>query len=440
MSLVIIELNDSEIRAAAGTEILLRQPGYAVIRPDRIETGVEAQNNARRNPRETSNRYWSQLNQDSLSISSPLARHNADLAYAQLLALHEEAGQPEEVLFTVPGSYTREQLSLLLGIVEACPFAAAGLVDAAIAGAAAMAGRGGYNHIDLHLHYAVVTVLEVDGEVVRKSVKVVNNNGLSDIYDTCADLIAGVFIDQSRFDPLHHAETEQNLYGQIPAALAALRDSELTDLEIQYRDKRYQARIFRNSLLQRLKNHYEKIYRELAGAPVSLITDRLQALPGFVDPLKQWIPVDETAVFAGIGRNMEVIRSSGPGLSFITSLPASASPDAAAAAYMPPAEAAPATAAIPAPATHLLVAARAYPLNDRPLYLNKNGDLAGEPAADTPCFVALDRGQARVEVPDGQIIYLNGSRIAGAARAAAGDIISFAGSDTTARFIEVTGH
>ena len=142
MSLTIIELNDSDIRTAHDAEIISRYPGYAVIKPDRIETGIDAWSVARIKPRETSNKYWSALNQDPLIISSPLARHNADLAYNQLIAIYEHAGKPEEILFAVPGSFDRDHLAMLLGIVEACPFTAIGLVDAAISCASTVANVG----------------------------------------------------------------------------------------------------------------------------------------------------------------------------------------------------------------------------------------------------------------------------------------------------------
>ncbi|MEJ2759969.1 MAG: hypothetical protein P8126_00120, partial [Gammaproteobacteria bacterium] len=216
MAVSVIELNDSEIRVSRDTEIILRTPGYAVLRSDDLVLGEQAERVAHLNPRQTNNRYWSNLNQNALSILSPQARHNADLAYRHLLAIHEQAGKPEEVIFSVPGSYSKEQLSLLLGIVESCPFTAVGLVDSAVAAAAAVAGAGRCVHLDIHLHHTVVTYLEISDTVSRMAVYIVEDCGVTDIHDTCASLIADLFIQQSRFDPQHHGETEQALYDSIP--------------------------------------------------------------------------------------------------------------------------------------------------------------------------------------------------------------------------------
>jgi len=444
MSLSIFELNDSEIRVANGTDIILRHPGYAVIKSDTIKTGPEAISIARSNPRATYNRYWSQLNQDSLIVPTHLARHNADLAYAQLLAMHELAGQPDEILFAVPGSYSKEQLSLLLGIVDACPFTAVGLVDAATATAAAMADAdaGSYNHIDIHLHYAVITTLDINEKISRTSVKIIENNGLTDIHDTCAGFMSDIFIDQSRFDPLHHAGTEQALYDQIPRCLYALNSADEVTLEIQYKDKRYQARIFKEPLLERLKQHYEKIYREVAGPAKNLVSDRLHTLPGFSRQLDNAIAINEGTIFEGCNINLMNIRSAGPSLSFITSLPSTNKPGGkAATAVKNPKAIRTVTSKVSTygPVTHVLINNCAYPLNGEPLYLSATGYVAKIPDENIHCSATLSVHNGAKLKPEGDLtIFINGIRVNGTTSVGAGDTISFAGSDTVIRFIEVS--
>ena len=83
------------------------------------------------------------------------------------LLWHDMAGEVEEALLAVPGSFTSAQLSLLLGLAQASPFSVTGLVDAAVAATAATAGPGSYNHLDIQLHQTVVTSLEVSGTAKR---------------------------------------------------------------------------------------------------------------------------------------------------------------------------------------------------------------------------------------------------------------------------------
>ena len=435
MSLTVIELNDSEIRTANGAEIVSRHPGYAVLKPDRIETGINAWNIARTNPRESSNRYWSQLNQDSLIIPSNLARHNADLAYAQLVAIHEHAGKPEEILFAVPGSYTREQLALLLGIVEACPFTAIGLVDSAIASTSAFANEGRYTHLDIHLHYVIATSIDVTDKVTRESVKVIDNVGISEIYDTCAEYFSDLFIDQSRFDPLHHAETEQNLYNQIPKCLVELKSSAESTLEIQFKDKRYQAKVSAESLLKKIKIHYEKIYQEITGHNNYLISDRLEILPGFSAPLTNKYAINETSVFRGCNINIDGIRSTESDVSFITSLPAAKSPvtsvnktkqitnDIKTEKLVLP--------------THILVNNRAYFINRIPMYVSANGKVTHQKDGNTHCSIALGQDSVDIHSESDITVFTNGNKVNGGTSVTIGDTISLAGSDIIIKCIEV---
>ena len=159
MTDAVIELNDCEVTVVQAGNVVASSPGIAVIKEDRIELGQAALQSTHIDPRNTFSRFWSNLNQDNFKRRTKLARHNADLAFAHLSALNEMAGEVDEVVFAVPGSFTKGQLSLLLGLAEASPFTATGLVDAAVAATAATAGAGEYNHLDIHLQHTVVTSL-----------------------------------------------------------------------------------------------------------------------------------------------------------------------------------------------------------------------------------------------------------------------------------------
>jgi hypothetical protein len=436
MAVSVIELNDSEIRVARDADIILRTPGYAVLSADDIVLGEPAERIAHLNPRQTYNRYWSNLNQDALAIRSSRARHNADLAYRHLLAIHEQAGKPEEVMFTVPGSYSSEQLSLLLGIVQACPFTAVGLVDSAVAGAAAVAAPGTYAHLDIHLHQTVITVLDIGAEVRRTAVHIVDDCGITDIHDACAGLIADLFIEQSRFDPQHHAETEQALYDQIPRYLASLKNNGEVQLEIRHGNTRHQARLFREPLLRALQTHYEKIINTVPAGMACLVSDRLVTLPGFPEQLRNAHPLQAEAVFHGCRMNAAVIRSSGPALQFVTSLPA---------AQQPAVRPQPAPQEPPprrkeednAGATHVLINHRAYGLGNTPLFLTAGNGVVRSNDPDRHCSVILDSNGALVRQEGELPVYVNGRRIEGPARVGAGDTLGFAGHDTVYRFIHV---
>lgn len=432
----IIELNDSEIRVAEDTRIILRSPGFAVVSKNGIQVGREALQTAYLNPLETYNRYWYMLNQDALPTTTRYCRHHADLVHAHLLKLHEQAGKPEEIIFTVPGSYSEEQLAMLLGIAGACPFTAVGLVDTAVAAAAIFAGKGKYQYIDIHLHQSVITQLDFDTDVSRAGVETIEETGLVKIYTLLAGLAANVFIRQSRFDPLHHAETEQALYDQLPACLQTLQDRKEVTFEIKYRNATHQAKLTRDALLQKLQPIYRKLAEHLSPSIPCLISDRVANLPGITDFLPETHPVKPESLFQICRKYEGYIRSNGPELRFITSLPREDTADPAQAP--PPAKQ---TANAASPVTHVLFEDRAYPLGDNITYLSKQGVVSEHEPADVLCSVTAHNGAVILRpAPDTRVL-INDRAATSTTELHPGDRIHCTEMDTYYNFIHVvTGH
>jgi len=436
MSVCIIELNDSEIRAARDAKIILRSPGYAVVKKDRLYTGNDALRLAYLNPRETYNRFWDKLNQDALQTPVRNYRHHADLAYAHLMAIYEQCGKPAEVLFAVPCGYTREKLALLLGIAGACPFQAVGMVDSAVAAAAAVVSRGRYQHLDIYLHHAVITCLDADEQITRTSVEVLDNTGLLRVYTAVSALIADLFIEQSRFDPLHHAVTEQSLYDQLPQCLHTLRDSNEVLFEIHYKNTTHQARLHREALLSRLRPIYEKILPRLAQDRTLLLGDRVTALPGLAELLPQTSVLGAEAVFRGCTQHQTHIRSRGPALSFITTLPMTDQPTITAVEGNTVPERKVPAAERPARVTHIMYGHHAWPLSSAGTSLSASGIVTAARPGDSRCEVAVDTaGRVIVTCADGHAVYLNGRQINGSAEVQRGDRLGFSTSDSSYTFI-----
>ncbi len=433
MAVTVVELNDSEIRVARGTDIVLRTPGYAVVHNGKIELGDAAVNLARLNPRAVYNRYWSKLNEDALQHPCDHARHHADLAYAHLLAIHEQAGKPDELLFAVPSNFTNQQLALLLGLVDASPVKkTVGLVDIAVAAAAQTPGSGEHVYIDIYLHHVIVTQITMSDFVSKGSVQVVDGAGLAAIYDASAALIADLFINQTRFDPQHHAETEQALYNQIPSSLASLRTLSEVSLEFQYRGTQYQTKLASEVLIEALQPIYQKILNAIPAAASCVLGDRLCKLPGFVDLLPGARLLEPTAIAHSCQQHLLQIHSAGPTLEFITRLPAAPLPAASEA----PTEKPPAPETIEKPrVTHILNNYRAYPLRGGPLYLSATDGTSNSDAGNSSCSVAVDGQQVVVQPQAENSVVLNGQRLSGPAQVQAGDMLSFADSKTEYRFI-----
>ena len=83
-------------------------------------------------------------------------------AYAHLLHLAEVCAIQGEVIFAVPGSFTHQQLAILLGLAKQTPFTVIGVVDSSAAAAATQAKSAQVIYLDLQLHQALVSSLELE--------------------------------------------------------------------------------------------------------------------------------------------------------------------------------------------------------------------------------------------------------------------------------------
>ena len=276
----LLDILDSELRLWHDGRAV-RSPGYALLDGDSYRYGEDARGNARRQPRNVNTRYWWQLGTRPLQPALGPARHTADLVHGHLLALHEAAGKPAELVLAVPESLHKEQLSLLLGIIRACPFDAVGLANRSLLVAAAHDTSGPACHLELQLHQALLTRLAVeDGELRVSGEQVLTGCGLLALQESLVEAIARSFIENTRFDPRRQAETEQQLYDSLGGALAALRDADDTTLEVGG----YRTRIGYDALCEAGRKLHDSVARELGrngDAPLLLVDPLADLLPGF---------------------------------------------------------------------------------------------------------------------------------------------------------------
>jgi hypothetical protein len=376
MSPALLDINDTNLQLWHG-DTHVQSPGYALLEGDRYRFGSAARAAARLRPRDVATRYWWQLNTQPLQPALGPARHSADLVHAQLLDLHREAGEPEEVLLAVPGSMEREQLALLLGIIEQCPFRAVGLVNRSVAlaqpePAGPRAAGAPLYHLEFQLHQALLSQLADDGgerRLVRS--QPLAGCGLLQLQERLVELIAASFIRQTRFDPRRKAATEQTLYDALPGALErARREGELT-LEVAG----YRARLEAQALAEAGQRLFRSVRDIVGDSGARLLADPLAALlPGAATALPGLHVLDAGRLPAALPAfAAQLLRREGP-LVLVTSLPCSednssegdsAGAAAAAATPEPAAPASPAAAlaagAGPQP-THLLQGYRARAL------------------------------------------------------------------------------
>jgi hypothetical protein len=421
MTTGIMELNDAGVRVGKGEDRdgdhHPESPGVALLERKELLLGEAALRHARLHPLQTNSWFWHRLSTEPLSLEHSQFRHHADLAYSHLLSLHQAIPDCDEIIFALPGSFTRQQMSLLLGIVGQCPFRAVGLVDSAVAACApyvkvatvksgtvksGTVASGTVVHADLQLHQCVFTQMHTDQQLQRTQVEVLPHSGLFALRDQWAKAIADQFIDQTRFDPLHSATTEQSLHDQLPDWLRQCEYGGELFLEISGKT----IKMTREQLIQAVQPIYGQIMAKAAqlARPQGqfLVSDRLAALPGLLEACEPGLtaePLPASAVLRGVYLNSEVIKIDNEPISFIQALPLPArAAGQRTAAVEAPRPAAPDTGRV----THLLFGATAYPLDQQTVYVDlKNQRLATDPTTLDAQFSLRRQGDGVVLLPHG---------------------------------------
>jgi hypothetical protein len=450
-----LELIDSGLLLARSGEVLQEAPGVALLNDDKTLTGGDAATRVRVKPLLAHTNFWRGLSTDTLTRPSRLARTTADIAFVQaesLLGRYKPDG--ESVLLAVPAGYSREQLALLLGIVNETGVPVAGLVDAALAACSLEAAPARVLHLDLELHQAILTVLEYTGGerpgLKRSRYEIALRHGLLDIQQTWMQFIAESFIRKTRFDPLHDAATEQRLVDRLPGWIAELRDRERLSLVMQFGERPLEIEIERAQMIAAAERHYAELQRlvqdaRVAGMQIELrITPRVAALPGLLDRLHKLRDCDVRVLPQGAAAlgtlQYEAAISRPESLALVYHLPV----PRAAGADVEPAQ----LAATPAPLrpTHLLFQGRAWSISEKPLVIGWSVGADARalvlPSASpglsrAHCTVVRRNGAVMVEDHSTYGSYVNEERVAGRTALTVGDRLRLGSPGVTLELIQL---
>ncbi len=440
MRLLGLELNDASLTAVEDGGVLFAEPGYAVLTGDLAVFGLEARRRARLHPRATYNRFWRQL--DDVPLPRPLNGFATalDLAQAQLRQLWAGCGAGVDgVVLAVPGYWGTETLGLLLGLAQELEIPIVGLTDAAVAASRRSYPGRALLHLEGSLHDVVVSRMHhAEGVISLGQRDGVETVGFETLVRGCVELIARRFVDESRFDPLHDAATEQYLYDRLPDWLARLARQPELALEIDHAGLSYRVNLEAAALRRRVAELAGPLLQRLrAGlAPdrptVLQLNEPLARFPGLPEALAglpgcEVYALEPGAAARGALRRAAHLTSRGGAFRLVTSLP----PDQADAPAMSPA-ARPAVGGGPEP-THVLAGSRAYRLASAAFHIGTELtpgeyglvlDGRSRGVSRRHCSIRLEDGRAVLNDHSRFGTLLNGHRVEGSVVLAAGDVVA----------------
>ncbi len=343
MTLRVLEFNDKGLRLSDDSGVLHCSPGYALVSPQAIEFGDSARSQSRLNPLNSYNQFWHKLSVDPFAKPVGHFRHNADLAFSHLQHLAQQTEIEGDVLLALSGSFSRQQMAILLGLLKQSSMNAVGIVDAGLAATIDRHDAECILHADLELHQVVLSKLrKVGKDWQRESVLLVPSVGWDNISENLMQLFTTAFIQQCRFNPQHNAASEQMLFEGLPSYLqehSLDQNGQLTEeaksslkIKLQHMDNVHEISLPRSSVYSRLNGFYQKILQQLTsldatGVSPLFVSDRLGQLPQVLEVLaehqgsrREVKLLPEDAVARSCLRYSDVLASSADAVRFVSQL------------------------------------------------------------------------------------------------------------------------
>ena len=442
MSLIAIELSDTGIMAASSeSEDLLEvdghdreSPGFCLPEKTGLLLGKSAEKKAHLFPRQIIHNFWDHLNTDSLEQpGSNVPQSTAEIAYNHLDNIWQQIRNiGKEVILAVPAFYGKQQLGLILGIANELSIPVKSFVPLALAASPGAQPGKMMLHLDIHLHRLEVTYLKQDEQLFMHDSATGTEKALIYLHRTWAEAIAREFVKSTRFDPLHRAASEQELYDRLPGILFNLQHSPSLAFDMTGGSRAYGVTLTRdlftqhagavyNGMRQLIQGLWKK-HRKNETAAVLHLTHRLTRLPGckeFLAGIKgvEIVELEEGAGARGALKIQHALhdQTDGEEISFFTSIPLS--PHRTDQSQTRARD----DSAKPNP-THLLYRNIAFPITDKPLRVGCSTDsktndvtIAGETAGVSPEHFTIERLGGEIVLQDlsGKETYVDDKRVNG---------------------------
>ena len=262
----ILTINDNSLTLQQGENIITTQ-GYAWLKDDDVlfdsQFNQTAIKNSRLFPQQINSRYWQYCEQSAIPTNEAGMRTSADLIWRHLSQI-EQDNHLDDLIIVVPSHYQTSNLQLLLGICKTCKINVVGVINKSILRLKNQVYKESQSaiHVDLQLHQTVVSKLSLhNNKLVLQEVDVLSDVSIHAMIDALLKSMQQRFIQADRFDPLHHAETEQQLFDQLSRVESELAIDGKTNLEVMHDSRLYTVAFDRDMWASCLKPFVEHLLR-----------------------------------------------------------------------------------------------------------------------------------------------------------------------------------
>lgn len=452
MNLLGVELSDAGILVAGGQPAQLLEadqkaftsPGYALLDKKQTLIGRAAEGVAHLQPRKILNHFWDQLSTEPLDHPVKQARNQAEVAFIHLAQIWERIRAfGDSMVIAVPDHYSRTQLGLLQGMAQELGVSVLGYSPMSIASVVNPEPGEFLLYLDIHLHRMELTCMRQAERLSLSDSMTLPGKGLLYWHKEWVEAIASEFVHTTRFDPLHRAETEQELYDRLPEIAVELENSATASIQLPAGQSTYRSAISVEQLLSKNADCINELHRAIVqiraqqglapDAPAALlVSHRIAFLPGVLRNLSDIGNVRVSALPAGAGALgvLALWDGSEPGKNEPTAVFKTSKPWHPAEIREP--EDATEARKPKHPPTHILHDSVAYPIGDGPLIIDcglnsspNDTQIHHDPSRASGCHCVVRRraGQYFIEGGERAHTTVNGQPISGADALERGDVI-----------------
>lgn len=306
-NLLLQRLDSASFNAASDNDTqIARSQGYAWLKDDKVLFDVNSDDkpvaHCRIAPQQINSRYWQQCAQTAIASNDAGMRHAADLIWKHLAELKAKYALATMAM-VVPANYRDSHLQLLLGVAKATGLDVSALISKPVLAAQTQSlGQGYAVHVDIQLHETVISTLEItDEKISLVDVDVKPELGIHSLQESLLHALQANFIRTDRFDPLHDADTEQQLFNQLPEIVASAVKGEKSTVGVQHQGKLYSTVIASGEIESALSDLISQL-NKLDSKPLLVDTNasfNLHSLPSLTSRAITWVN-DGNTLAAGL--------------------------------------------------------------------------------------------------------------------------------------------